>query len=135
MNKGPPVFSSVPDNINLVPNIPATYTFPSTYDPDGDLFTKSINFGGADSFTTQNSNKLVFNPKLANIGSYRISVTLTDTNKTPRSTDYLITVIVIPVDGTKLDPGKNQNNETVEQKPEEVIVVLPLTAKILSVND
>lgn len=43
---------------------------------------------------------------LTNVGNYVITVTLTDNNITPRSTIYSIQVVVIPVDGTRLDPGK-----------------------------
>lgn len=61
-------------------NTTITYTLPGVKDDQGDTWSASYAMGSASTFTTINNGKFTFSPTSSNVGTFPITITLTDNN-------------------------------------------------------
>eukprot|EP00347_Sterkiella_histriomuscorum_P013590 403364133 len=106
-NQGPPLFTSIIDDVAIKIQKTMILNFPRTFDPDYELVTIKIFLGRAQEFMTAMPNGIYINPiKESQAGNYDIFVTLIDDNPQPLETVYNIKVVVI---GTKNLTQESQN--------------------------
>jgi len=85
---------------------------PSISDPDGDGWSVSTNMGSASSFIQYSSGTFTIAPTVGNVGTFAISVTVTDNNPVPLSSQYTFTVTVSSASTTTNSSSSNSTNST-----------------------
>ena len=80
---------------------------PTIKDPDNDLYTVKVDMQKAGSFVSwvKSSLQLYLHPKITDVGSYTITITLTDVSAMPLSKSYTLSIKVKGKDGSLIPPS------------------------------
>eukprot|EP00347_Sterkiella_histriomuscorum_P018561 403345047 len=138
INNLPPQFVSPLSDLTLQQGTSIKYTFPDIIDRDGDEIDQvQIDFGQAATFITGSYPELLISPNLQTLGTFILSISVSDLSLEPKSATYNLKVTVTQYDYNQTDQSQNNSSgsqQMIVTDPKRISTDLTATIKSITIE-